>query len=278
MKEFEGKIAVVTGAGSGIGAAIARRCAMEGMSVVLSDVDGEALFRVEETIRDAGGRGSTLSVVTDVSRSEEVERLAHAAYARFGAVHLLCNNAGVMHVAPLLEHTATDWEWVLGVNLFGVINGIRIFSPLMLAQSGDSHIVNVASTAAFTAGPGLAAYKVSKHAVLALSEVLYHEMAGQRVGVSVLCPGWVDTGIMDAERNRPAKLRNPDGAPPTDSDRNRQRGRESARAGMSPAVVAERLFDAIRAGHFYVTPDSSFHEKLRTRVNDVLETRNPALR
>jgi len=276
MKEFKDKIAVVTGAGSGIGTAIAKRCAEEGMHVVLADVNGKGLQDVEAAIRQAGVR--TLSVLTDVSKAEEVEHLARAAYAEFGAVHLLCNNAGVLHVAPLLEHTVADWQWVIGVNLFGVIHGVRAFGPRMAEQPDESHIVNTASLAAFTTGPGLAAYKVTKHAVLALSEVLYHEMAGKQVGVSVLCPGWVNTGIMDAELCRPEKLKNPSDHVPTDSEHNRQRGRKSAQAGASPEAVAGVLFDAVRRGDFYVVPDASFQGKFEARVKDILERRNPAIK
>jgi len=271
MKVFRDKTAVITGAGSGIGEAIAMRCATEGMNVVLADVNQERLSEVEASLRDIGAK--TLTVRTDVSCSQEVDHLAQAAFQEFGAVHLLCNNAGVLHVAPLLEHTAADWEWSVGVNLFGVINGVRIFGPLMAAQPEESHIVNTASLASFTTGPGLAAYKVTKHAVLALSEVLFHELAGQNVGVTVLCPGWVDTNITDMDASRPFGLLNPDG--PLPASANREQARKSAKAGASASSIALELLEGVRRGDFYVITESSFHQKLEMRSSDVLARRNP---
>lgn len=276
MRDFLGRTAVVTGAGSGIGAAIARRCAHEGMNIVLADVSERRLAEQRALLSETGVR--VLTVQTDVSSASDVDQLANTAFEEFGEVHLLCNNAGVLHVAPLLEHTAADWDWVLGVNLLGVINGIRSFGSLMADQPGESHIVNTASLAAFTTGPGLAAYKVTKHAVLALSEVLYYEMSGTRVGVSVLCPGWVDTGIMDAEELRRSDLKNPDDVQPTNAEFNRERGRKSAKAGASPLEIADALFEAIGRGDFYVIPDASFEAPYELRVQGVLARRNPGVR
>jgi NAD(P)-dependent dehydrogenase (short-subunit alcohol dehydrogenase family) len=273
MMEFKNRVACITGSGSGIGAAVARRCASEGMRLVLADINEERLEQLVKSLAEFNVE--VLTLVTDVSKAEDVEQLASSAYSKFGAVHLLVNNAGVLHVAPLLEHTKKDWEWVLGVNLFGVIHGIRIFGPLMKNQSVESHIVNTASIAAFTSGPGLAAYRVAKHAVLALSEVLFFEMAETKVGVSVLCPGWVNTEIMASESQRPNELRNHFSFEPTDSEVNRLKGLASARNGASPTELASVLFDGIKRGAFYIVNDNSFEPKFLTRMENILKQKNP---
>src|SRR5215213_2544837 len=208
MKEFSGKVAVITGAASGIGRGLAEACAREGMKVVLADVDEAALAQAERELKDAGAE--VLAVRTDVSKADDVEALARRALDAFGAVHLLFNNAGVGAGTTVWESTLADWEWVLGVNLWGVIHGVRTFVPLMLEQADECHIVNTASMAGLVSGPALGVYKVTKHGVVALSETLCCELAIMRskIGVSVLCPGGVNTRIMDSERVRPAGLRN----------------------------------------------------------------------
>src|SRR5947209_15550290 len=206
MKAFQGKVAVVTGAASGIGRALAERCAQEGMKVVLADIEEPALM---QTSRDLAAQGAqTLAVPTDVSQAGEVETLARKAFETYSAVHLLFNNAGVGGGKSAWESTLADWEWVLGVNLWGVIHGIHFFVPRMLEQRSEGHIVNTASMAGLTYGPGQSVYKVSKHGVVSLSETLYYELAlrGASLKVSVLCPGLVSTNILDAQRNRPARL------------------------------------------------------------------------
>ena len=205
MKEFKGKVAVVTGAASGIGRALADRSVQEGMKVVLADVEVEALAKTEAGLKSSGA--TVLAVPTDVSQARDVAALAQKTLEVFGAVHLLCNNAGVGTEAAIWESTLEEWEWVMGVNLWGVIHGVRAFVPHMLAQDTECHIVNTASMAGLISGPGLGAYKVTKHAVVSLSETLYHELAerGARVGVSVLCPGIVNTRIMESARNRPGR-------------------------------------------------------------------------
>lgn len=273
MREFKNKTAVITGAGSGIGYAIANKLAMEGMNLVLADIDLERLERIEVSMRTIGVR--VLSVCTNVSNAEEVERLADVSYSEFGVIDLLCNNAGVLHVAPILEHTAADWNWVLSVNLFGVIHGVRVFGSRMAAQQTESHIVNTASTAAFNSGPGLAAYKISKHAVFALSEILYHEMKGTNVHVSVLCPGWVDTDIMHSEMHRPKDLKNPDFYNPTNAELNRKRAIESAKNGMSPEEIAVAMFEGLKKNQFHILPDLSFKDKFNARNLKILESIDP---
>ncbi|MEJ2076720.1 MAG: SDR family NAD(P)-dependent oxidoreductase [Acidobacteriota bacterium] len=208
MKEFRGKVAVVTGAASGIGRALALRCAAENMQVVVADIEESALGRVETELKDSGA--NTLAVLTDVSNAEDVETLARKTLERFGAVHLLCNNAGIGAGSTAWESTLKDWEWTLGVNLWGVIHGLRAFVPAMLEQDSESHIVNTASVAGLISFHLNAPYQVSKHAVVGLSEKLHYDLEARaaKVKVSVLCPGWVRTRIMDSHRNRPAELEN----------------------------------------------------------------------
>jgi NAD(P)-dependent dehydrogenase (short-subunit alcohol dehydrogenase family) len=206
LKEFKDKVAVITGAASGIGRALAERCAREGMQVVLADMEVEALTTTEAALKATGA--TVLAVVTDVSKAQDVEALAQKTLQAFGAVHLLCNNAGVWAGTSVWESPLADWEWVLGVNMWGVIHGVRVFVPFMLAQETEGHIVNTASMSGLLTAPGLGAYLVSKHGVVALSETLSHELAQRRakVKVSVLCPGWVNTQFSEAVRNRPGHL------------------------------------------------------------------------
>src|SRR5689334_1941764 len=181
MKDFAGKVAVVTGAASGIGRALADRCAQEGMKVVLADVEESALVRAADEFRATGA--PILAVRTDVSKAEDVEALARKTVETFGGVHLLFNNAGVGAGTTAWETSLRDWEWVLGVNLWGVIHGLRSFVPIMLSQGSEGHIVNTASIAGLVLGPGLAAYKVSKHGVISLSETLYGELQQASVAI-----------------------------------------------------------------------------------------------
>src|SRR5207248_8286700 len=208
MKDFQGKVAVVTGAASGIGRALAGKSMQEGMKVVLADVEESALKQAEDELKASGAE--VLAVRTDVSKAGEVEALAQQAFATYGAVHLLCNNAGVGAGTTVWGSSLADWQWVLGVNLWGVIHGIHFFVPRMLAQGSEGHIVNTASAAGLISSPGLGIYKVAKHGVVTLSETLALELAarGAKLKASVLCPEWVNTRIMDAERNRPQGLRN----------------------------------------------------------------------
>jgi NAD(P)-dependent dehydrogenase (short-subunit alcohol dehydrogenase family) len=275
MKDFEDKVAVVTGAASGIGRALADRAAQEGMKVVLADVEEEALTRTEESMKAAGA--TVLAVRTDVSQARDVETLAQKTLHAFGAVHLLCNNAGVAGTAaPVWGSTLADWEWVLGVNLWGVIHGVRVFVPVMLAQDEECHIVNTASMAGLISSPGLGIYKVTKHGVVTLSETLHHELAerGANVKVSVLCPGIVNTRILESARNRPAH-------PPAEEpfDPASRAGWEALRqlvpAGMPPAEVALAVFEAVRKDQFYVLTHPEGKEAVRTRMEDILQDRNP---
>jgi NAD(P)-dependent dehydrogenase (short-subunit alcohol dehydrogenase family) len=272
MRDVEGKVAVVTGAASGIGLAMATRFAEAGMSVVLADVEREALAAAERAVGATGGR--VLAVPTDVSRGEEVAALAARVVDEFGGVHLLCNNAGVSVAGPIWEHTVADWEWVLGVNLWGVIHGVRTFVPIMLERGEEGHVVNTASVAGLTSFPMLGVYNVTKHAVVTLSETLARdlEMAGARVKVSVLCPGFVRTQILDSDRNRPASLPATERPRPAEAE---EAIRQVIAAGMPPAEVAGKVLEAVRAEQFYVLTHPDFRAQIRERFDDLLENRTP---
>jgi len=273
MKEFAGKVAVVTGAASGIGRALAGCFVGAGMRVVLADLERPALEGAVEELRARGG--TVVGVPTDVSQGEEVEALAAQALAAFGAVHVVCNNAGVAVSGPVWEHTVADWEWVLGVNLWGVIHGVRVFVPLLLKQGGEGHVVNTASIAGLTSNPFMGVYNVTKHAVVTLSETLHKDLAlaGAPIKVSVLCPGFVSTRIADADRNRPAALRNPT-EPPRPAEME-QLVRNALATGLPPARVAEHVLEAIRTERFYVLTHPEFRARVRERMEDVLEDRVP---
>jgi NAD(P)-dependent dehydrogenase (short-subunit alcohol dehydrogenase family) len=206
VKEFNNKIAVVTGGASGIGRALAELCAQEAMKVVLADVEEGALAQAEQELRAIGA--TVLAVRTDVSKIDDVKLLAERTLNAFGAVHILFNNAGVWAGSNAWETPIEDWAWTLNVNLWGVIHGIRAFLPIMLAQEGESYIINTSSIAGLLSSHAIAPYQVSKHAVVALSEKLFYDLGEneRKIKVSVLCPGWVQTRITEPERNRPPEL------------------------------------------------------------------------
>jgi NAD(P)-dependent dehydrogenase (short-subunit alcohol dehydrogenase family) len=273
MREFRGKCAVVTGAASGIGRAMADAFAGEGMRVVLADIEPAALEQAAAGLRASGA--TVLAVPTDVSQAEQVQALADRATAAFGRVDVVCNNAGVALSGVTWEYTLADWQWLLGVNLWGVVHGVRTFVPLMLKQGGEGHIVNTGSVAGLTSNPFMSIYNVSKHAVVTLSETLQKELTllGTQVRVSVLCPGFVNTRILEAERNRPAALRN---AAATERHPTFQEMAHSAlAAGLPPAEVAARVLDAIKTGRFYVLTHPEFAPRVRERMEDILEGRTP---
>lgn len=277
MERFAGRVAVVTGAASGIGLALARALGAEGMKLVLADVEEAALAAAERSLAESGVEA--LGVRTDVSDEGSVRALAHAAIGRFGAVHVLCNNAGVMGGAGLCwQIPAEDWAWVLGVNLHGVLHGLRAFVPILLAQD-EGHVLNTASMAGLVSLPLTSPYVVSKHAVVALSEALHHELAGRgpHVGVSVLCPEAVDTRIADAERNRPAALRP---ATPVDLPERRlvEAATRQALAGATPPeAIAARAVRAIRERRFYVLAEDAWLRAAETRFDDIRLRRPPTL-
>jgi NAD(P)-dependent dehydrogenase (short-subunit alcohol dehydrogenase family) len=274
MKDFKGRVAVITGAASGIGRALAERCAHEGMKLVLADVEPGPLAEVEANLQ-AGG-STALAVRADVSQAKDVEALAQQTLEAFGAVHLLCNNAGVATSGTVWESSLTDWEWVIGVNLWGVIHGVRTFAPIMLAQDTECHIVNTASVSGLVSFPRSSIYAVTKHGVVALSEVLHRDLAerGGKVKVSVLCPGLVKTQIVDCARNRPERL-----AATAPLDPVAAAGWETLRQQMQtatpPAQVADAVFQAIREERFYILTHPEGKDWIRTRLEDILQERNP---
>jgi NAD(P)-dependent dehydrogenase (short-subunit alcohol dehydrogenase family) len=278
VKDLEGKVAVVTGAASGIGRALATRFAAEKMKVVLADVEEAPLAAVEAELR-AGG-ASVLAVRTDVQAGAAVEALAARTVERFGGAHVVCNNAGVGGGAgPLWTLSEADWAWTLGVNLWGVIHGIRAFVPGMIAR-GEGHVVNTASIAGLISPALMGPYVASKHAVVALSEVLARDllMAGAAVKVSVLCPAFVRTRIHESHRNRPAHQANaPAAGEKAEPSPAAQMVREAVEAGIAPEVVAERVVEAIREDRFYVLPHPELLGAVKHRMDDILQGSYPRL-
>lgn len=279
VQEFRDRVAVVTGAGSGIGRGLAEKFAAEGMQVVLADVQEDALAEVERELRGRDTR--VLAVRVDVSQSAQLELLTERAYAEFGAVHILCNNAGVSGGGgPIWTATEADWRWVLGVNLWGVIHGIRAFVPRMLAGGQEGHIVNTASVLGLMSGPGGGPYGASKHAVVRISEGLHYDLAaaGARLRAHVLCPGMIATNIILSGRNRPEDLQDES----ADAGALAQRQALSQAVhdrfnqfGMPPAQVADIVFDALREDRFYILTHPAFKDRVRTRLADILEERTP---
>ncbi len=278
MEEFKDRTAVITGAASGIGYALAERFGAEGMNVVMADVEEPALEAAHNKLSDLGV--NAIAVKADVSQLEQIQALADKAYDEFGAVDVLCNNAGVSggSIKPLWEQPANDWNWVMGVNLWGVIHGIQAFMPRMVAQGTEGHVVNTASTMGLLQGSGI--YGVTKHAVVALSEALYQELAGldAKIGVSVLCPGAVDTNVMDSQRNRPADL--PGDEPDHIPEEAQQRidfVRGMLKAGYPPSDMADAVFDGIKERKLYIVPAQPFiKEAIQTRLDNVAHERNPS--
>lgn len=277
MKEFKDKVAVITGAASGIGLGIAERCAKESMKVVLAGISLENLLRAEEALETTGA--TTLCVQTDVSKLEDVQALAQETLEAFGAVHLLVNNAGVGAGGPVWDTTLADWQWVMDVNLWGVIYGLSTFVPIMLAQDTECHIVNTSSVAGLLPYHPSAPYQVTKHAIVALSENLHYSLAqrNSKKSVSALCPGWVQTKILDAERNRPAELQNePDRKPSPERKLILAAFQQAVQAGLSPGQVADRVFDAIRDEQFFVLTDAEYNSDILNRMEGIRQQLWPA--
>lgn len=274
MQDLQGKVAVVTGAASGIGRAIAERFAEEGMKIVLADVEEGPLKAAEAEMKLEGA--DVLAVKTDVSKCDEVEALAQATVKAYRTAHILVNNAGVGMPGAAWEISQKDWEWVLGVNLWGVIHGIRAFVPIMLEHGEPGHIINTASIAGLTSGGGMSPYNVSKHGVVTLSECLHHDLRAKDslIQVSVLCPGWVDTRINESDRNRPI-------GPVADDDLD-DGGRmvqkmigTALKGGLPPREVAELVLRAVIENKFYILPHPHWKNMIEGRMRDILEERTP---
>ena len=271
MKDLEGKVAVVTGGASGIGRAMAERFGREGMKVVLGDIEESALETAVREMRQA--ELDVIGVRTDVSSSESVEALAKETLRQYGKVNLVCNNAGVfLGMKPMWESTLKDWQWIMGVNLWGVIHGVRTFVPIMLESGEEGHIVNTASQAGLVTANSI--YSLTKHAVVALSEGLYLQLQqrGAPIGVSALCPLFVDTKIMASERNRPDDLKN--GAAPEDLPNG-----GIMRDSTPPSEQADEVLEAVLEGRFYIFPFMQrVDDNVRARFDEIINRKNPVAR
>ena len=267
MDDLTGKVAVVTGGASGIGRAMADRFAADGMRIVSGDIEEAALTAAVDELRAAGAEA--IGVVVDVTDPASVQSLADEAADVFGGWDVVCLNAGVGAGGPMWELGLADWEWVLGVNLWGVIHGVRTFVPAMV-ERGDGHVVITASLAGLIAGPNMGPYNASKFAAVAIGETLAADLeaAGSGVGVSILCPAWVNTRIFESGRNRPEHLR---GA----ADERAAIGREDAAAFFAAAMptteVAERVVDAVRDRRLHILTHDYTEEALRGRVDRILD-------
>jgi len=261
MKDFQGKVAVVTGAASGIGRAMVRDFAKRGMKIVGADIEAGPLEQLKSELASAGV--PCLTVRTDVSKLDQVKALADAAYRDFGAVHVLCNNAGVAVSGPMAQASHSDWQWVLGVNLWGVIHGIEAFLPRMIAAKQGGHIVNTASMAGLIASKDLGVYNTSKYAVVGLSETLIKEAKEHGIGVSVICPMGVKTGITESARNRPADL---------DSGKGQDIGLPLLGDYLQPEEVSRRVLQAVESGEFYVFTHPEAAEFIERRFERIRKT------
>ena len=277
MQNLQGKTAVITGAAEGIGQAIASRAAAEGMNLVLADINADKL---QATVAEFEARGvPVIGHRLDVSDAAQVDALADAAFARFGNVHLLVNNAGVAISRPVWETTPEDWQWVMGVNLYGVTHGLRSFIPRMLANDEEGFIINTASVAGLFSQPGSAAYNASKHAVVAISEGLHFDLQlrQSKLHVAVLCPAWVKTGIANAERNRTVG----EAIDWSKADRVNQYTakfmQQSVENGIPVEKVADDVFKAIAADRFYILTHQKIKPLIHTRMEDILQERQPTL-
>lgn len=273
--EFDGRVAVITGAASGFGRAFAQHAAALRMKLVLADVDQALLDETVNALRADGAQA--IGVRTDVRDPAQVDALAKAALDAYGKVHLLFNNAGVGTGGFVWESSAKDWDWVFGVNVMGVANGVRSFTPLMLEQGERAHIVNTASVAGLLSPPAMAVYNASKHAVVSLTETLYHDLknVSERVSCSLLCPAFVPTGIANAERSRPGDLLNDTPATRSQQAADLQLQRAVRSGKLTPEDVAKATFDAVREGRFYILTHPAILASVKLRHQDIETLRNP---
>jgi NAD(P)-dependent dehydrogenase (short-subunit alcohol dehydrogenase family) len=277
MENLTGKVAVVTGAASGIGKAVALRAAAEGMRVVLADIEEAPLKEADGEVAARGAE--TLTVVTDVSDAASVRALRDRAVEAFGAVHLVHNNAGVGGGGPIWEVPEEDWRWILGVNLWGVVNGIATFVPLLIEQ-GEGHVVNTASIAGLVTAPFLGPYNATKQAVVAISETLFKDLQAtgvSGVGVSVLCPGFVRTRIAESGRNRPSWAPESVAEDAAGAEALRTAIGDMVASGIAPEDVATQVLDAVRSNTFYIRTHPELDAAIATRFSEIVETRPPTI-
>jgi NAD(P)-dependent dehydrogenase (short-subunit alcohol dehydrogenase family) len=276
MKNLQGKVAVITGGASGLGRAIADVCAKEKMNIVIADIEDKVLQQTASDLQQMGAQ--ILPVKCDVSKAADVQRLADKTYETFGACHLLFNNAGVAGGKRAWETTEADWQWELGVNLWGVIHGIRIFVPRMLAQGDECYVINTASVAGLLTPTMSASYNVSKHGVVALTETLYHDLneVGAKIHAAVLCPAYVNTGIGESSRNRPSDLINQNETISADQQARHELLKQALIKGKKTAAdVANDVFAAIAEDKFYILTHPRILPSVQMRFDEILHQRNP---
>jgi NAD(P)-dependent dehydrogenase (short-subunit alcohol dehydrogenase family) len=267
MKDLKGKTAAITGAGSGLGRAMALAFAHEGMELALADVDEAGLSETKKLV------GNALTMKVDVSKEADVEKFSR----QIDRPYLVCNNAGVSPLGAVWENSVGDWQWILGVNLWGVIHGVRAFAPRLIAQN-EGHIVNTASVAGLISPPGSGAYNVTKHAVVALSETLHHDLRerGSAVGVSVLCPAYVPTGISDSERSRPKEFSNVNQEKSPAQKAKEQMLKKAVASGRLTADdVAKAVVAAVKEDRFYILTHPRIKGAIQARMEDILNERAP---
>jgi NAD(P)-dependent dehydrogenase (short-subunit alcohol dehydrogenase family) len=275
MKNFAGKTAVITGGASGFGLEFAKQALARDMNVVIADIQTDAL---DKGLTELGAGDRVIGQVCDVAKAEHVQALANSAVDNFGGVHLLFNNAGVGSGGLIWENSQQDWEWVMGVNVWGVIHGMRIFTPIMLKQDEPGHIVNTASMAGLLNAQMMGVYNLTKNAVVSLSETLFHDLriTEAKIGCSVLCPAFVPTGISQSHRNRPAGLRNT--ATPTVSQIAAQQASQKAVGSgrLTAADVAAITYKAIEENQFYIYTHPKIMPSVGLRMEDIMQARNPS--
>jgi len=275
MDEFHNRVAVITGGASGIGLAMAERFAREGMRIVIADIEQAALDRAVVKLRESGAEA--IGVRTDVSDIESVRALAKITLDTFGAVHVLCNNAGVQVSAPTWQIPLSDWKWALGVNLWGVIHGVHVFVPMMIKQNEPAHIVNTASMAGLISAAMMSCYSVTKHSVVTLSETLALEMKqfAYPIGVSVLCPGFVQTRMHESDRNRPA-TDEPDLVSPELRDMINQGVTSLVTNGKQPSEIADLVLDGIRHNRLHLLSHPEMIELFERRAQRIVSAARKA--
>lgn len=277
MKDFKDKVAVITGGAAGLGKAMAERFANEGVKLVLADIEKPVL---DKTVAEFKSKGvDCIGVVGDVSKEATIQNMLDEALKAYGKVNILCNNAGVASGGKTWERSTKDWEWVMGVNLWSVIHGIRLFVPQMLGQGDECHIVNTASMAGLTSNPFMATYNVTKHGVVTLSETLFQELKlmQTKIGVSVLCPAWVKTNIHESDRNRPADLIDP-GADETVDPMGQMleaQVKQLIATGLEPAVIGEAVFNAVKDQTFYILTHDDTIPAVQRRMDEIINRKDP---